>query len=134
MRGQGAAAAILSYRAGDPIAFHERVYGDVFDRCGTTTIKSPWSGKLLKPYIRRDDITNAYQLAEEEPPDGQTRKRVPLRVRMHQELLLRRNLMLDPDYRLPHQSIDFCYLRPEYLEQVNRLLCDTFWPGIGTND
>lgn len=132
MRGRGASSALLSYRAGDPVSFNERTFGDVYDRCATTMIKSPWSRKAIRPFIRRDDITAAYQQAEEEPADGSTRKRVPARVRMHQELLLRRNLIADPEYRLPQQTIDYCYLRPEYLSQVNRLLCDSFWPGIGT--
>jgi hypothetical protein len=26
--------------------------------------------------------------------------------------------------------IDYCYLRPDHVKQVNELLVETFWPGI----
>lgn len=32
--------------------------------------------------------------------------------------------------KLIEDPIDYCYLSYEHLEQINRLLRDTFWPGI----
>uniref|UniRef100_A0A6B2LFG1 N-acetyltransferase domain-containing protein n=1 Tax=Arcella intermedia TaxID=1963864 RepID=A0A6B2LFG1_9EUKA len=82
----------------------------------TMMIRSPYSNRLLKPFIWRDYET-----------------RIQKALVMHQLLLYcnRKNQR----YKCPPMKpIDYCYIQPEHIRQVNHLLCDTFWPGIDISD
>jgi hypothetical protein len=119
--------------AADNLSFLERLMGDVNHRKTTTLITSPWSSTILKPFIRRDDVSvpipsglDALWFLEEH---DKLAHRVPIRVRLLRELLHKRNGNI-PGWLLPTHTIDYCYLRADMVDQVNRLLCNEFWPGI----
>jgi hypothetical protein len=96
---------------------------DRYQRCGTASssspvgiveseqvvqasILSPYTGRCLKPYIRRD---------------GEMR---PLRLRLFDELRCKKSMV---GQRHP---IDFCYIRPQLVPPVNQLARHFFWPCI----
>ncbi|PRP73933.1 hypothetical protein PROFUN_08126 [Planoprotostelium fungivorum] len=66
---------------------------------------SPYTYRLLKPYIWRTFSSR------------------PAKLRLMDEI-----------YKLIEDPIDYCYLSYEHLEQINRLLRDTFWPGIDVSE
>jgi hypothetical protein len=39
---------------------------------------------------------------------------------------------LDPNIYTHSVPIDFCYFQLGHLDQVNELLCRSFWPGINS--
>lgn len=81
-----------------------------------TSIVSPYTERILKPYIFRDISTK------------------PLKVRLLEEILTRTNKH-DPEWNLPKQSpIDYCYVRPQHIPGVNALCQEFFWPGIDMSE
>ncbi len=78
-----------------------------------TMLESPYTGRQLKPFIRRD-----FGLASN-------------RVRMHEELLQRVNGHSSIGRRSP---VDFCYVREHHVAAVNRLAREHFWPGIDVSE
>lgn len=86
-------------------SFAARVLGRPSRATNTTTsIISQFDGRKLPPFIRRDDASR------------------PLRALMLQDIRSAKDESLSP--------IDYCYLQPQHLSQVNELLQRTFWPGI----
>lgn len=72
---------------------------------------SPFSGRILSPFIYRDKKT------------------------FPQWLKLMCEVKFSVTDRVPERStIDFCYARPHHLSAVNSLLQRTFWPGIDISD
>jgi len=73
---------------------------------------SPYTRRTLKRYIWRDYTSKS------------------VRVSLNEEILARTrsNLPSDP------ASIDYVYLRPSLLPQVNEFLCKHFWPGIDVRE
>ena len=69
-------------------------------------ILSPFTGRLLKPYIRRD--------LETKPP----------------KLQLLEELCKSNGRSSKRSSIDFCYIRPQLIAPINHLARHFFWPGI----
>ena len=69
-------------------------------------ILSPFTGRLLKPYIRRD--------LETKPP----------------KLQLFEELCKSNGRSSRQSSIDFCYIRPQLIAPINHLARHFFWPGI----
>jgi len=74
------------------------------------TILSPFTGRLLKPYIRRELEANSPKL------------------QLFRELCKRNGTSSKPS------SIDFCYIRPSLLAPINHLARHFFWPGIDVSE
>ena len=78
------------------------------------TILSPYTGRRLKPFIRRDFGVR------------------PPRLRLHDELLRRTKSVRQSSPA--SSSIDYCYIRPQLVAPVNRLARHFFWPGIDVSE
>ncbi|XP_069672188.1 cysteine-rich protein 2-binding protein [Periplaneta americana] len=73
---------------------------------------SPYTGRLLKPYIRRDMETE------------------PLWLRLLNEVQAKANKN-NPQWHLPPRyPIDYSYVRPQHISSVNSLCREFFYPGI----
>ena len=72
-------------------------------------ISSPFTNRILKPYIRRDFGIR------------------PLKLRLHEELLSKLGRKQKKKNAFP---IDFCYLQPCHVEAVNSMARNFFWSGI----
>ena len=102
--------------AGNPLSMEEILYGDIYNKRSNTPIISPFSGRILKPIIRQD--------YETEPNKLQLLREVEARFHMAQ-----------PEWIAPPPSpIEYKYLRPYMIRQVNKLLCQNFWPGIDISE
>lgn len=76
-----------------------------------TSVHSPYTNRLLKPFIRRDTCQ-------------------PLWLRIMEELCVKVNGE-DPRWKpSPRASIDYSYIRPQHVPAINSLCCQFFWPGI----
>ncbi|XP_058496841.1 cysteine-rich protein 2-binding protein [Solea solea] len=80
------------------------------------SIKSPYTSRILKPYIRRDYENR------------------PLKLRLLAEIKARPHRK-DPDW-LPEADapIDYCYVRPNHIPSVNAMCHDSFWPGVDLSE
>jgi len=74
-------------------------------------ILSPFTGRLLKPYIRRD--------LETKPP----------KLQLFEEICKSNGR---PSSK--RSSIDFCYIRPQLIAPINHLARHFFWPGIDVSE
>lgn len=80
-----------------------------------TSIVSPYTERVLKPFIFRDVSTK------------------PLKLQLLEEILTTTNKQ--PGWKLPKQSpIDYCYVRPQHIPGVNALCQEFFWPGIDMSE
>lgn len=80
----------------------------------TLTLTSSYTGRTLKPYVRRDTETD------------------PLRLQLFRELLSRDRKSFDRDFDevwLKH-AVDYVYVQRQHIEAVNALASVFFWPGI----
>ena len=85
-----------------------RLIGNPDDVSDTHSITSPYTSRVLKPYIRRDFNV------------------VPLKLKLQRELSERCGTKsLYKSY-----PVDYCYVQPKHIPAVNALCCDFFWPGI----
>lgn len=107
-------------------SFASRLYGT--PRCHNTITKftpwlSPWNGRKLRPYIRRDyeSKPTAMRLLHE------------IRSASGKPTKSRQPISIDSD-ELDSDSIDYVYFQKEHLEQVNRILCRTFWDGVDVGE
>eukprot|EP00095_Tigriopus_kingsejongensis_P001148 maker-scaffold628_size122696-snap-gene-0.32 protein:Tk01148 transcript:maker-scaffold628_size122696-snap-gene-0.32-mRNA-1 annotation:"cysteine-rich protein 2-binding" len=73
---------------------------------------SPFTGRELKPFIRRDMDS------------------WPLRLRLHHELSLKL-VGQSPKRRHP---ITYCYLAPQHVRSINVMAQQFFWPGIDVSE
>ncbi|KAI8394187.1 uncharacterized protein BYT42DRAFT_609923 [Radiomyces spectabilis] len=106
-------------------SFASRLYG--LPRKSTTITRddpwlSPWNGRKLRPYIRRDfesKPTRMKLLLQIQEANGKPKRRY------HESV----------DH-LTHRgaSIDYVYFQSEHLEQVNQMLCRSFWDGIDVSE
>ena len=87
-------------------SFQTRLFGR--DHQELKPIKSPFTGRMLKPFIRRDYKTE------------------PLKVKLLREILQKTN----PDVIPERHPIDYMYVRPNHIPSVNHLAREFFWPGI----
>lgn len=102
--------------SGVPLTMEEVLFGDVENKRTLNHIVSPWSGRVLKPIIRQDYETE------------------PLKLQLLRALDARIHMAL-PEWIAPHPSpIEYRYIRPYMLPQVNKLLRDNFWPGIDISE
>jgi len=77
-----------------------------------TSVHSPYTNRLLKPFIRRDTCCR------------------PLWLRIMEELCAKVNRD-DPQWKASSRaSIDYSYIRPQHIPAINSLCCQFFWPGI----
>jgi len=76
---------------------------------------SPYTYRHLKPYIWRDFESQ------------------PKKLQLLQQIVAYPNLE-NMDWLPEVCSIDYCYLRQSFSNQVNSLLCDNFWPGIDISE
>ena len=71
------------------------------------TITSPYTSRVLKPYIRRDfDV-------------------LPPKLRILRDI--QKRCSIKSNYNWP---VDYCYVQPMHIPAVNALCNDFFWPGI----
>ena len=67
--------------------------------------------RILKPYIRQDFQT--------EPP----------KLKILRQIEMRQNAKSKQK-----SPINFCYVQPKHIQQINRLACQNFWPGIDVTE
>jgi len=75
-------------------------------------VHSPYTGRLLKPFIRRDI---SYQ---------------PLWLKIMEELCTKVNKNNSQWKPPPKASVDYSYIRPQHVPAINSLCRQFFWPGI----
>ncbi|XP_071799464.1 cysteine-rich protein 2-binding protein-like [Asterias amurensis] len=81
------------------------------------SIISPYTSRVLKPFIRRDYESQ------------------PLKLRLMKEITHHPRHQSDPEFLpRPLASIDYCYLRPQHIPAVNGLCREFFWPGIDLSE
>lgn len=77
-----------------------------------TSVHSPYTNRLLKPFIRRDTLCR------------------PLWLKVMEELRAKVN-KLNPRWKSPPLApIDYSYVRPQHIPAINSLCSQFFWPGI----
>lgn len=77
-----------------------------------TSVHSPYTNRLLKPFIRRDTSCR------------------PLWVKVMEELRVKVNKS-NPKWKAPPTApIDYSYVRPQHIPAINSLCSQFFWPGI----
>ncbi|CAL7949930.1 unnamed protein product [Xylocopa violacea] len=77
-----------------------------------TSVHSPYTNRLLKPFIRRDTSCR------------------PLWLKVMEELRVKVNKS-NPKWKLPPTApIDYSYVRPQHIPAINSLCNQFFWPGI----
>lgn len=80
------------------------------------SITSPYTERILKPFIFRDYSTK------------------PLKLQLLEEIVQYANKS-NPDFVPPKQSpIDYCYVRPQHILPINALCHEYFWPGIDLSE
>ncbi|XP_030627076.1 cysteine-rich protein 2-binding protein [Chanos chanos] len=96
------------------VSFWHRLMGS--DAYLDQGIKSPYTSRILKPFIRRDYETK------------------PLKLNLLAEIKAyphRNNPNWVPE---PDAPIDYCYVRPNHIPSVNSMCHDIFWPGIDLSE
>lgn len=101
---------------GNPLSMEEEIFGDVHHKRASAPIVSPWSGRILKPIIRQDYETECKKL------------------QLLREIVNRFHMALPEWIAPPPSPIEYRYLRPYMIPQINKLLCETFWPGIDISE
>ncbi|XP_026053885.1 cysteine-rich protein 2-binding protein-like [Carassius auratus] len=96
------------------VSFWHRLMGS--DVCMDQTIKSPYTSRVLKPYIRRDYESRPLKLCLLSEIRAYPHKKDP-------------NWVAEPD-----APIDYCYVRPNHIPSVNSMCQDIFWPGIDLSE
>lgn len=79
-------------------------------------ITSPYTSRILKPFIRRDYESR------------------PLKLKLLQDIVshYHRN---DPGWKSsPVAPIDYCYVQPHHIPSVNAMCREFFWPGIDLSE
>jgi len=105
---------VLSSQAQDDFAgcaFKTRLMGR--DSHDLKPVKSPFTGRLLKPYIRRDFNIE------------------PLKLKLLREIVNKTRPGAADAERHP---IDYMYVRPNHIPSINHLARGFFWPGIDLSE
>ncbi|XP_056136026.1 cysteine-rich protein 2-binding protein [Lampris incognitus] len=96
------------------VSFYQRLMGT--DGSVEQLIRSPYTSRALKPFIRRDFENR------------------PLRLRLLAEIRAHPHRK-DPDWiPEPEAPIDYCYVRPNHIPSVNAMCHDGFWPGVDLSE
>ncbi|XP_011306005.1 cysteine-rich protein 2-binding protein [Fopius arisanus] len=90
------------------VNFEQRLQG----HAEPTAIHSPYTNRLLKPFIRRDRDSH------------------PLWLRVLDEMQAKVQLNSDDVEIAERGTIDYCYVRPQHIPAMNSLCSLFFWPGI----
>ncbi|XP_043839241.1 cysteine-rich protein 2-binding protein isoform X3 [Dromiciops gliroides] len=86
------------------------------DMAADHSIVSPYTSRVLKPYIRRD--------YESKPPKLQLLAEI--RAYLHKN---------DANWKPePEAPIDYCYVRPNHIPTINSMCHEFFWPGIDLSE
>ncbi|KAI4785511.1 hypothetical protein KUCAC02_037718, partial [Chaenocephalus aceratus] len=107
----------LSSRRGlqqTPVSFCHRLTGA--EGSSDLSIKSPYTARVLKPYIRRDYESR------------------PVKLRLLEEIRAyphRKNPNWVPE---PNAPIDYCYVRPNHIPSVNAMCNESYWPGVDLSE
>jgi len=97
-------------------------FGDFLIGNGSVNcIESPFTGRKLKPFIWRDFKSNSNRMKLYDEIKQNYNKRYQIQPKQEEEMF-------------KMHSIDYCYLRPEYLNYVNNFLCEQFWPSIDVRE
>ncbi|XP_036389658.1 cysteine-rich protein 2-binding protein [Megalops cyprinoides] len=79
-------------------------------------IRSPYTSRILKPFIRRDYESRPLKL----------NLLAEIRAHPHKN---------DPNWVAePDAPIDYCYVRPNHIPSVNSMCHEIFWPGIDLSE
>ncbi|XP_046392882.1 cysteine-rich protein 2-binding protein [Ischnura elegans] len=87
--------------------------------CEPVCLKSPFTHRMLKPYIRRDRTSN------------------PLWVQLMVELtetVKKKGIGVPPLPSYYVAPIDYCYINAWHIQAINALAREYFWPGIDLSD
>ncbi|KAM5163430.1 cysteine-rich protein 2-binding protein isoform 2-T2 [Mantella aurantiaca] len=86
------------------------------EKLADLSIVSPYTARLLKPFIRRDYETRPYRL----------QLLSQIQAYGHRS---------DPDWiPEPESPIDYCYVRPGHIPTINSICQQFFWPGIDVSE
>uniref|UniRef100_A0A8C8MJ04 Cysteine-rich protein 2-binding protein n=1 Tax=Oncorhynchus tshawytscha TaxID=74940 RepID=A0A8C8MJ04_ONCTS len=96
------------------VSFWHRIMG--LDASVDQGIKSPYTSRTLKPFIRRDYENKPMKL----------KLLAEIRAYPH-----RKDPLWDPD---PEAPIDYCYVRPNHIPSINSMCHDIFWPGVDLSE
>ncbi|KAL1006201.1 hypothetical protein UPYG_G00069170 [Umbra pygmaea] len=96
------------------VSFWHRLMGS--DGSLDQGIKSPYTSRTLKPFIRRDYENKPMKL----------KLLAEIRAYPH-----RKNPCWVPE---PEAPIDYCYVRPNHIPSVNSMCNDIFWPGVDLSE
>ncbi|KAM9856419.1 cysteine-rich protein 2-binding protein [Aulostomus maculatus] len=97
-----------------PVSFWYRLMGT--DASLDQSIKSPYTSRVLKPFIRRDYESRPVKM----------RLLAEIRAYHHRK---ESNWVPEPD-----APIDYCYVRPNHIPSVNAMCHDSFWPGVDLSE
>ncbi|XP_077427071.1 cysteine-rich protein 2-binding protein [Vanacampus margaritifer] len=86
------------------------------DGASEQSIKSPYTSRLLKPYIRRDYESRPLKM------------RLLAEIRAHAH---RKEPGWSPEADAP---LDYCYVRPNHIPSVNAMCRHGFWPGVDLSE
>ncbi|XP_071951986.1 cysteine-rich protein 2-binding protein-like isoform X2 [Antedon mediterranea] len=107
-------ASVKNYKMRNP-TFRTRLVG-CQDEMSLQNICSPYTSRVLKPFIRRDFESR------------------PMKLRLLEELMSHKAKM-DPSFiPEPLGPIDYCYVRPQHIPSVNALCREFFWPGVDLSE
>ncbi|XP_035258554.1 cysteine-rich protein 2-binding protein [Anguilla anguilla] len=96
------------------VSFCHRLMGS--DASIDQGIRSPYTSRILKPFIRRDYESRPLKLS------------LLAEIRAHAH----RN---DPSWAPePDAPIDYCYVRPNHIPSVNSMCQEIFWPGVDLSE
>ncbi|XP_067115293.1 cysteine-rich protein 2-binding protein [Osmerus mordax] len=96
------------------VSFWHRLMGS--DAGVDQGIKSPYTSRILKPYIRRDYENK------------------PLKLRLLAEIRAHPHRTKPGWAPEPEAPIDYCYVRPNHIPSVNSMCHDSFWPGVDLSE
>ena len=88
-----------------------RLIGNAEDDHYDRLITSPYTSRVLKPYIRRDFQT------------------LPPKLKLLQEIRAS-----GPNQNMKRYPLDYCYVQPNHIPSVNALCSEFFWPGIDVTE
>lgn len=90
------------------IKFEQRLQG----HCEPSSVLSPYTNRILKPYIRRDVDSKSLWLD------------------LMDELTIKVNRN-SHSWKLPSRApLDYSYIRPQHIPAINSLCSQFFWPGV----
>ncbi|XP_033108160.1 cysteine-rich protein 2-binding protein-like [Anneissia japonica] len=106
--------SVKNYQMKNP-TFRTRLVG-CQDEISLQSICSPYTARVLKPFIRRDFESR------------------PVKLRLLEEVMSYQ-AKIDPTFTPdPVGPIDYCYVRPQHIPSVNALCREFFWPGVDLSE